>query len=188
MKSKCVLGDLKTAEGLKIKEEMLGWLNEKYDVTLVEVDPPNELYEFPFIKKAAELAITSNEPVLYIHTKGAAMQNNAQPMVREFWKYEFTENIDKYFDMPEKATVIAPYTLHKKIAWFNAFTINPKAAKRLIAYLKPQQDRYWFEQKIWNETDAIDVIGIHDSIVEWEDPWQAFLQLFSLMLINKRNM
>ena len=182
MKRKCVLGVLKTEEGLTIKEEMLGWLNEKYDVTLVEVDPPNDIeFEFPFIKKAAELAITSNEPVLYIHTKGAAMQNNAQPMVREFWKYEFTENIDKYFDMPEKATVIAPYTLHKKVAWFNAFTINPEAAKCLIAYLKPQQDRYWFEQKIWNETDAIDVIGIHDSIVEWEDPWQAFLQLFSLM-------
>ena len=42
MKRKCVLGVLKTAEGLRIKEEMLGWLNEKYDVTLVEVDPPND--------------------------------------------------------------------------------------------------------------------------------------------------
>lgn len=28
MKRKCVLGVLKTAEGLRIKEEMLGWLNE----------------------------------------------------------------------------------------------------------------------------------------------------------------
>lgn len=110
------------------------------------------------------------------------MQNNAQALVRNFWKHEFTANIDKYFDMPEKATVIAPYTLHKKIAWFNAFTINPAAAKILNTYLEPHEDRYWFEQKIWNETNNIDVIGVYDSIVEFDDPWYAFLQLYSLML------
>ena len=60
-KRKCVLGVLKSEEGLRIKEEMLGWLNEKYDVTLVEVDPPNDIeFELPFIKKDCEVSIESN--------------------------------------------------------------------------------------------------------------------------------
>lgn len=184
MKRKCVLGVLKTEAGLDIKKEMLEWLEPIYDVTLVEVDPPNDKeFELPFIKKACEVSIENNEPVLYLHTKGAAMPNNAQPMVRAFWKYEFTNNIDKYFNIVNKdtAAVSAPYTLYRKIAWFNGFVINPEAAKLVLTYLKPQNNRYWFEQKIWNETNNIDVIGLHDSIIEFIDPWKAFLQLFSLM-------
>ena len=49
-KRKCILGVLKSEEGLKIKEEMLSWLSPLYDVELVEVDPPNDkLFEYPFI-------------------------------------------------------------------------------------------------------------------------------------------
>lgn len=188
MKRKCVLGVLKTEAGLEIKKEMLEWLEPIYDVTLVEVDPPNDKeFELPFIKKACEVSIENNEPVLYLHTKGAAMPNNAQPLVREFWKHEFTANCDAYFDLVKDNTqpgVAAPYTLKKKIAWFNAFVINPAAAETLLTYLKPQEDRYWFEQKIW-QNDNISVYGLHDDITEWEDPWQEFLHLFSLMKQGK---
>ena len=64
-KRKCVLGVLKSEEGLKIKEEMLSWLSPLYDVELVEVDPPNDkLFEYPFIKRACEKSIETNEPIL----------------------------------------------------------------------------------------------------------------------------
>lgn len=51
LKRKCVFGVLCTEEGLRIKNEMSAWLNDKYDVFVVEAEPPNTLYEFPFIKK-----------------------------------------------------------------------------------------------------------------------------------------
>ena len=35
-KRKCVLGVLTTEAGLKIKEEMLSWLNDYYEVFVVE--------------------------------------------------------------------------------------------------------------------------------------------------------
>src|SRR5574344_825579 len=187
LKRKCVLGVLKTEEGIRIKEEMLGWLNEKYDVTLVEVDPPNDIeFELPFIKKACAVAIESNEPVLYLHTKGAAMQNNAQQLVRDFWRYEFTQADEALFKLvdTDKPTVSAPYTLGKKICWFNAWVINPTAAKIVLIYLKLQKDRYWFERQLF-QNDEIAVTGIHDNIVEWEDPWQEFLHLYSLMKQGK---
>ena len=113
MKRKCVLGVLKTEEGLRIKEEMLAWLEPFYDVETVEVDPPNNIeFELPFIKRACEVALENRESVLYLHTKGAAMPNRAQPIVREMWKRIFTEKRDDYFriaDDREDTAVIAPF-------------------------------------------------------------------------------
>lgn len=178
MKRKCVLGVLKTAEGLRIKEEMLGWLNEKYDVTLVEVDPPNDIeFELPFIKKACEVSIESNEPVLYLHTKGAAMQNNAQPIVRDFWRREFVGKSEKYFDAvnTQSAAVVAPIVgTEHPICWFNGYVMNVSAAYQILPVLKIQQDRYWFEQKLLSEA-KVSAIGMYDSNAEdgnWA--WQSF--------------
>ena len=162
MKRKCVLGVLKTAEGLRIKEEMLDWLNEKYDVTLVEVDPPNDIeFEYPFIKKACEVAIESNEPVLYLHTKGAAMQNNAQALVREFWHKIFTDEADTYFKYvdADEPTCSAPIVGKEKHAcWFNGFILNVAAANSILKILTVHTDRYWFETGMLKEAN-VNVIG-----------------------------
>lgn len=162
MKRKCVLGVLKTAEGLRIKEEMLGWLNEKYDVTLVEVDPPNDVeFELPFIKKACEVAIESNEPVLYLHTKGAAMQNNAQALVREFWHKIFTNEADSYFKYVDTDIAICSAPIVSKVkhaCWFNGFIMNVAAAKQILPILTTHVDRYWFETGMLAEAN-VEVIG-----------------------------
>lgn len=162
MKRKCVLGVLKTVEGLIIKEEMLGWLNEKYDVTLVEVDPPNDIeFELPFIKKACEVAIESNEPVLYLHTKGAGNKNSTQPIVRNAWQYAFTKDQNFYFDsvnttVPTAASLFVDVV--NKVCWYNAFVFNVAAAKQILTVLKPHTDRYWFEQGMLTEAN-VDVVG-----------------------------
>lgn len=180
-KRKCVLGVLTTEAGIKIKEEMLSWLKPIYDVFCVEQEAPGVLYEYPAIKMAADLAVDLNEPVLYIHTKGAAMPNQAQPMVRAFWQHEFTINSEKYFEMVNdcKPLVSAPYTMHKNTAWFNAFVMNPMAASKLLVYLKPQEDRYWFEQKIWNQDSSVTMLGLYDDkVASFTEPWPAFVSLF----------
>lgn len=158
----CVLGVLKSEKGLKIKDEMLSWLEPLYDVTLIEVDPPNDVeFEFPFIKKACEVSIANNEPVLYLHTKGAAMQNNTQLFVREFWHKIFTDEADLYFKYVEtdKPTCSAPIVSKEKHAcWFNGFIMNTAAATNILKILSVHNDRYWFETGMLKEAN-VDVIG-----------------------------
>lgn len=156
MKCLCVLGVLRTSLGVKIKEEMLEWLTPLYDVTTVEVDPPNNVeFEYPFLKKACEVSIDSTEPVLYLHTKGAACDNPTQSLVRELWKREFGENRDEYFTIAARidyAVAVAPLTsLKNSICWFNGFVMNYDAALQMNKVLKIQTDRYWYEQQFLNE-------------------------------------
>src|SRR5574344_529876 len=108
MKRKCVLGVLKTEAGLRIKEEMLGWLRDKYEVITVEQNAPGKLLEYPALKLAVETAIEFNEPILYIHTQGAANVNQAQFFVRELWKREFNRHAEEYFQFDDKPQCKAP--------------------------------------------------------------------------------
>lgn len=107
-----VLGVLKTEAGIEIKKEMLSWLEKEHDVLCIEQEPPGIEFEYPAIKTAIRLSIDMNEPVLYLHTKGAANKIplnyktammastvnfpiNAKPkdcqiIVRNMWKHEFT--------------------------------------------------------------------------------------------------
>lgn len=82
----CILGVLKTAKGIQIKEEMLAWLNRMHDVFCVEQRTPGKMFEYPAIYYAIMLSIEMNEPVLYVHTKGAANYAWYQIPVREMWK------------------------------------------------------------------------------------------------------
>ena len=70
----CVFGVLKTKDGIKIRDEMLQWLEPLYDVLKIEQDPPGKLVEYPAIKFACQSAIEMNEPVLYLHTKVLLIQ------------------------------------------------------------------------------------------------------------------
>lgn len=167
MKHLCVLGVLKTDLGVKIKEEMLEWLTPLYNVTTVEVDPPNDVeFEYPFLKKACEVSIENKRPILYLHTKGAACDNPTQPLVRKLWQHEFVNMHDLYFDTASKfveAVAIAPFaSLANSICWFNGFVMNCTAAERLSNTLKIAKDRYWYEQKMMKESD-VNCIGVYSS-------------------------
>lgn len=168
MKRLCVLGVLRTELGIKIKEEMLDWLTPIYNVTTVEVDPPNNVeFEYPFLKKACEISIDKTEPVLYLHTKGAACDNQTQPLVRELWKCEFGKKCNLYFDTVSnfsEAVAMAPFTsIANSICWFNGFVMNYTAAEHINDKLIIATDRYWYEQNLLNEA-GVNCIGVYSSV------------------------
>ena len=67
----CILGCLDNKEGKEICSEMLKWLEKEHSVFVVHQAPPGKEFEYPAIKKVLDCAIQLNEPVLYLHTKGA---------------------------------------------------------------------------------------------------------------------
>jgi len=183
MKHLCVLGVLRTSLGIKIKEEMLEWLTPLYNVTTVEVDPPNDVeFEYPFLKKACEIGIDSTEPVLYLHTKGAACDNLTQPLVRRLWKHEFGEKQDKYFTTAARidyAIAVAPLTsLKNSICWFNGFVMNYDAALQMNKTLKIQTDRYWYEQRLLNEA-GVTCLGEYS--YNCDTPENAFREFINII-------
>ena len=184
MKRKCVLGVLKTEEGLRIKEEMQLWLRPNYEVICVEQDPPGELIEFPAMLEVIMLSIYTNEPILYLHTKGAANIHSNQKFVRRLWEYEFTKNADWYFKQIEgdEAKVAAPIVSKRHgITWFNGFVFNPAAANNMIKRLRIPKDRMWYEQGFLGEC-YLDVIGRYS--VDSDDPniaWKNFCGVSSAL-------
>lgn len=179
-KRKCVLGVLKSEEGLKIKEEMLEWLSPLYDVICVEQETPGELFEYPAIKMACDISENTYQPVLYIHTKGAANQHVHQTWIRNFWKEEFGDHIDLYFDKVNtlSPTVVAPFVAkNNKFAWFNGFIMNASAAREINKNLVIKSDRMWYEQGMMTACKNIDCIGILGEDAEIpEDAWDEFIK------------
>lgn len=191
MKRRCVLGVLKTEQGLKIKEEMLKWLSKKYEVIAVEQEAPGELYELPGITMAANLSVQLDEPVLYLHTKGAAMQNNAQPMVREVWKREFGRDSELYFYRAENAedakipAAIAPMvSKDKHVCWFNGFVMNTLAAKKIISCLERKYDRMWFEQGLLEEAQVA-CFGRYEGYADNPElAWKMFVDIYRKTVLH----
>ena len=162
----CVMGVLKTQKGLIIKERISAYLNKYFEsIFYVEQDPPGVLFEYPAILCTLKMAIDMNEPVLYIHTKGAADPYKMwyQKPVKKLWQQEF--GTDKVIETYKKVcidepTVICPIAGIKKQTWWNAFIINPAAAKIILPTLKhpsvlkdkcvSPNSRYYYESFMCN--------------------------------------
>lgn len=179
----CILGCLDNEEGLKICQEMRAWLDKEHSVFVVHQTPPGSKFEYPAIKCALDTAISLNEPVLYLHTKGSgnpipsnyknfmmhesvnfpkdAKPEDCQRVVRMMWAKEFTgEKLKKYLAAvnTDKPTVACPLTGKEKITWQNGWIINPAGAKELLKTFHFDKNRYYYEW-MFNNTQ-IDVIGI----------------------------
>ncbi len=189
----CILGVLKNKDGLTIKEEMLSWLTKYYDVFCVEQEPPGLEFEYPAIKCVLNTAITLNEPVLYLHTKGSgnkiptnykefmmhssvnypktAKPEDCQRVVRLMWKKEFTENKEKYINAvnTDKPVVACPFTGKDKMSWQNGWIINPAAAKELLKTFHKDKNRYYYEH-MFRFVPTIDVKGIVDNTCDIQIP------------------
>lgn len=160
----CVLGVLKTKEGLAIKSEMMQWLTKTYNVITVEQDSPGELFEHPAITTAASLSVALNQPVLYLHTKGAANINQVQPVVRKMWQNEFSDPY-KYLVIATgpRPVIVAPEVSTDKCTWFNGFVLNPEAGKILEQHLHEiRSDRFYYES-VARGTD-IDVVSPYHNV------------------------
>lgn len=161
----CVFGVLLTEEGKLIKEEMFQWLNEYYNVYIVEQQAPGVLFEFPAIRFLQYICQRDNLPyALYVHTKGAANPNDSQVLVRKLWKLEFTEFQRDYLNIvnTDEPKVAVPFTGKEKNTWFNGFFVNRNA----LNYLNLVNDdhRYHFEA-MFRFIPEVEVVGrIYDDI------------------------
>lgn len=161
----CVMGVLKTKKGLVIKERISSYLKKYFDILYIEQDPPGDLFEYPAINIALKMAIDMNEPVLYIHTKGAADPYHAwyQKPVKKLWQQEF--GTDKVIDSYNKvccdeAKIICPIAGDAKQTWWNGMIINTAAAKIILPTLKTPDkltkkgvnpnSRYYYEEFMCN--------------------------------------
>lgn len=163
----CVFGVLRTKLGLEIKAEMMSYLKKYCDVLPIEQDPPGILYEWPGIYYACKTAVSLNEPVLYIHTKGAAHPRIwYQEPVKRMWREEFgTDKIIKYFEKARSIenSIICPLAGSNKETWFNGFVISPSAANILLKTLHLDPDRYYYEYKMCNVPE-LKVISALDGV------------------------
>ncbi len=166
----CILGCLDNDAGKKICAEMLEWLEKEHSVCVVHQEPPGKEFEYPAIKKTIECAISLNEPVLYVHTKGAgnlipscykermmapdvtfpkeATPEDCQRVVRMMWKHEFTgDRIKAYIEAvnSDEPTVACPMTGKERLTWQNGWVINPAGAKELLKTFHKDDNRYYYE-------------------------------------------
>ncbi len=152
-----VIGCLKTDKGMKILKELLSWVPNKFHTYIVYQDPPGNLYEYPAMKWAKDVAKLYNKPVMYIHTKGAVYTRLENNWVRETWK-DFYLN---HYDWIKKTisnnnTVCCLHTGKTKVTWFNNFIATPDAWEQ--AKIIQTTDRWYYEQCIWKQTNC-NVIG-----------------------------
>lgn len=160
-KTYCVLGVLLSDNGINIEKDMLSWLINDYDVISVRQALPGKLFEYPAIQFAINLCKETNEPCLYIHTKGAANFSNFQKQIRNMWKDEFVNNKSKYDkvlnDNLNNSVIICPFTGPDKNTWFNGFFITPNAAKNTHE-LKIRTCRFYWES-MYRSNNNVSIIG-----------------------------
>ena len=164
MKPLCVLGVMTTEKGMKIKKEMLAWLEPLYDVTVVEHD--GSQFELPALLRAKELSFIHARPVLYLHTRGAVNEYITTAATHRMWRKEFGEQRLKYqaiVNLTNHPTVVAPYIDKSYCHRYNGFIAN--AAAWHIATLAPTEERHDYES-IWRDKQGVQHIG---TLLQYED-------------------
>lgn len=153
----CVLNVLDNDKGHEICSYMLSWLIPKYDVITILHDGGG--YEYHGLKYMRELSITTDEPVLYLHTKGAYNVSSFQEKVIDMWRNEFITHIDEYLDTINTNVPICmcPFTGAMRVTWYNGFIINSSAA-RILPEIKEEANRYAYEV-LFQKVKNISVIG-----------------------------
>ena len=159
----CVFGVLKTKTGLLIKDRITNYLKDRFNILYIEQEPPGTMFEYPALKYALKMAVELNEPVLYIHTKGAANPYKMwyQKPAKQMWEQEFgTEKVIQNFKLvdTEVPTIACPVIGPNNETWFNGKIINPAAAKIILETFHFDKDRYYYEWRM-QQDNRIKCIG-----------------------------
>lgn len=156
----CVFGVMNNANGVRIAAEMLTWLRMVYDVTIIEHD--GSQFEYPALKAAQELSISTGQPVLYIHTRGAVNVWRTTIPTREMWKDQFCCQWKKYFDLTacREPRVLCPFVDDDGETRYNGFVANTAAWQ--MVDLKPSADRMVYE-RLWRGKGCVYGLLIHST-------------------------
>ena len=127
-------------------------MKDRFNILYIEQEPPGTMYEYPAIKYALKMAVELDEPVLYIHTKGAADPYKMwyQSSAKKMWKHEFgTEKVIQNFKLVDTKvpSIACPVIGPNNATWFNGKIINPAAAQIILETFHFDKDRYYYE---WN--------------------------------------
>lgn len=108
----CVLGAANCLRGQMIAEEMLMWLKPNFNVFVIRHD--GTTFEYAALKFLQNLikSGTYNEPVFYLHTKGAYHVRKESEATRRMWKYEFVTRQKLYLETvsTDKPLLATPYS------------------------------------------------------------------------------
>ena len=140
----CVLGVLLSENGKIIEQYMLSWLTKKYNVFSIRQPLPGTLYEYPALRFAQLLSIEREEPILYLHTKGAANPRKYQRRTINMWMHEFVEVKAEYEKNINQYDLLLPYSGTQNITWLNGFIGSPKAFSS-IPSIPVFENRYYYE-------------------------------------------
>ncbi|MCQ2310173.1 MAG: hypothetical protein MJZ64_00260 [Paludibacteraceae bacterium] len=163
----CVFGALDTDNGRAIADEMLQWLVPHYEVHVVWHD--GSQFEQPALRYMQDLCKERNVPCLYLHTKGAWNSTRMDNVrIRAFWKKEFTERQEEYFDAVDCArpSVACPFTGDDGTTWYNAFVVNA-AAMRVHPEIRPNANRMKFE-RLFVKRNEVRVCGMVSNAIHRE--------------------
>lgn len=152
-----VFGIADTPDGHDIADEMMCWLFQEYEVHAVIHD--GKLFEQPALRYAQRLSLLTDQPVLYIHTKGAYNKPIRSQRIRDLWRLEFGHNKDFYFKRAKEpgARVICPFTGPDRMTRYNGFVANADAWG-VIPEIRPNADRMVFE-KLWKNAPSVEIVG-----------------------------
>lgn len=179
MRHICVLGIVDSERGRAIAKDMLAWLEPKYEV--IQVLHDGTRFEEPALVEAQTTSLIRQEPVLYLHTRGAYNVHKTTAPTHRMWRDQFgTEKTDRYFRLIDSThpIVACPFTGSKGVTWYNGFVANPSAWK--IVQIPAPSERMQYERLFVNS--GIDVIGLLTNMPdnEQEDSVHAArLYLFS---------
>ncbi len=152
----CVCGCVNNEAGQRIAFEMEEWLIRSY--RLVQIWHDGRLFEQPALRYLQAHCMSSGEPALYIHTRGAFNRWKTTQPTHRMWEHEFGQFRDKYFNIvrTDKPTAACPFTGANKHTWYNGFVANA-AAFAAIPEIVPNADRMVFE-RIFKGSD-VNVVG-----------------------------
>lgn len=163
----CVLGVLLTREGEAIERYMLSRLTRAYRVVCIRQTAPGALFEYPALRYAQLYSIGHGEPVLYLHTKGAA---NPRPMQRKninMWMAEFVGAKQKYEAKIPEYDLLMPYSGPRNITWQNGFIATPEAFSS-IPPIEKSENRFEYEI-LFRDSSLSSFGGRLDSIIRNDD-------------------
>ena len=140
----CVLGVLLSDNGKKTEEYMLSWLTKLYNVYSIRQSLPGTLFEYPALKFAQLFSIEHKEPVLYLHTKGAANPSKQQRQIINMWRHEFVDSKAAYEKMLDGNDLLLPYSGPQNITWLNGFIATANAFAS-ISPISVFDNRFFYE-------------------------------------------
>lgn len=127
-----------------IRDNMMRWLNQHYNVT--EVIHDGAEFEYHGLKYLQDWCIENNQPALYLHTRGAYHKTWTSPITHKLWELEYGAKKQGYWNAVDniEPVVACMFTDSDNHFWYNGAIMNP-AAMAAIPPIRIDSNRFYYE-------------------------------------------